>query len=290
MRQRITVRAIIKKEDELLFLRRSKGSPMFLGKYELPGGIVEFGEDLETCLKRELMEEIGQRVIATRLFDAVSYVDQKQPDVQHIIILYEVSLKDPESRIVLGTEHDKYGWHTMHNLQPQELTDMTSVILKLDDRKILYDKNDNVQKNDDKKSTSTQENEVIVYSDGGSRGNPGPSAAGFVILNQAQELIFEGGKYLGITTNNQAEYQAVKLGLEKALELGARFVDFRMDSLLVVNQMSGVYKIKNRDLWPIYVSIKDLVKKFEEVSFRHVRREFNKEADALVNKVLDEHR
>jgi len=130
---------------------------------------------------------------------------------------------------------------------------------------------------------------VVIYSDGGSRGNPGPSASGFVIYDQAGKLLFEGGEYLGVTTNNQAEYRAVLLGLEKALEMGASFVDFKMDSLLVVNQMAGIYRVKNRDLWPIYESIRNIVKKFDDVRFTHVRREFNKEADAMVNKILDEH-
>ena len=83
---------------------------------------------------------------------------------------------------------------------------------------------------------------AIIYADGGSRGNPGPSASGFVIMNEQEHVIHEGGMYLGITTNNQAEYHGVRLGLEKALEMGARTVDFRLDSLLVVNQMNGIYQ------------------------------------------------
>jgi ribonuclease HI len=142
--------------------------------------------------------------------------------------------------------------------------------------------------NDEEKTTmSKQVQSVIINTDGGSRRNPGPSASAFVITNKAGELIYKEGKYLGITTNNQAEYQAVKSALEKAVSLGARTIEFRMDSLLVVNQMTGIYKIKNRELWPIYTSIKELTQKFEAVTFSHVRREFNKDADRLVNEVLD---
>jgi ribonuclease HI len=110
-----------------------------------------------------------------------------------------------------------------------------------------------------------------------------------VVFSSEGELLFEGGKYLGVTTNNQAEYQAVRFGLEKALELHARIVNLRLDSQLVANQLIGVYQIKNRDLWPIHASIKELIKQFEKVTFTHVRREFNKDADAMVNKILDQH-
>jgi len=131
------------------------------------------------------------------------------------------------------------------------------------------------------------EKHIKMYADGGSRGNPGPSASGYVLMDMNDVIIFKSGVYLGITTNNQAEYQALKYGLLEAEMLGAREVDVYMDSLLVINQMKGIYKVKNRDLWPIYESIKECVKRFEKVRFTHVPRELNKLADAEVNEVLD---
>ncbi len=128
---------------------------------------------------------------------------------------------------------------------------------------------------------------VLMYADGGSRGNPGPSASGYVLYDENEQVLQQSGEYLGITTNNQAEYQAVKLGLEKALEYGTVDVEVYLDSLLVVNQMKGIFKVKNRDLWPIHEAIKELVGKFKSVTFTHVPRELNKAADAEVNKVLD---
>ena len=130
--------------------------------------------------------------------------------------------------------------------------------------------------------------EVKLFGDGGSRGNPGPSASGFVILDMEDTVLVDKGVYLGITTNNQAEYTSLKLGLEEALHMGVRRIHVYMDSLLVVNQMKGIFKIKNRDLWPIHQAIKDMAEKFEEISFSHVPREFNKLADAAVNRALDE--
>jgi pterin-4a-carbinolamine dehydratase/ribonuclease HI len=130
-------------------------------------------------------------------------------------------------------------------------------------------------------------NEVKMYADGGSRGNPGPSASGFVIMDKEDNIIMKSGVYLGLTTNNQAEYQALKFGLEEAQKLGAREVDVYMDSLLVINQMKGIFKVKNRDLWPIHESIKETAKGFKKVTYTHVPRELNKLADAEVNTTLD---
>lgn len=128
---------------------------------------------------------------------------------------------------------------------------------------------------------------VKMFSDGGSRGNPGPSASGYVLLDDKDTVILKSGVYLGITTNNQAEYQSLKFGLEQAKKLGAVEVDVHMDSLLVINQMKGVFKIKNRDLWPIHESIKEIAKTFKKITYTHVPRELNKLADAEVNEVLD---
>jgi ribonuclease HI len=129
--------------------------------------------------------------------------------------------------------------------------------------------------------------EVKVFADGGSRGNPGPSASGYVVLDMADNVVKKSGVYLGITTNNQAEYRALKFGLDEAQKMDAQQVDVYMDSLLVVNQMKGIFKVKNRDLWPIHESIKEQLRLFKKVTFTHVPRELNKLADAEVNEILD---
>lgn len=137
------------------------------------------------------------------------------------------------------------------------------------------------------KQASLFPKEVKLFGDGGSRGNPGPSASGFVILDMDDKLLYERGEYLGITTNNQAEYQALKFGLEEAHRRGVRDIHVHMDSLLVINQMKGIFKVKNRDLWPIHMAIKELATQFKKVTYTHVPREFNKLADGEVNKCLD---
>ena len=129
--------------------------------------------------------------------------------------------------------------------------------------------------------------QVKIFTDGGSRGNPGPSALGYIITDLTDKVLIEKGEYLGITTNNQAEYQAVKMALGVAYKMGAREAQVFMDSLLVVNQLKGIYKVKNRDLWPIYESILQQSKMYKKITFTHVPREYNKLADAEVNKALD---
>ncbi|HEY5152446.1 MAG TPA: reverse transcriptase-like protein [Candidatus Saccharimonadales bacterium] len=129
---------------------------------------------------------------------------------------------------------------------------------------------------------------VKVFGDGGSRGNPGPSASGFVILDMEDNVLVDRGIYLGITTNNQAEYTSLKLALEECIKMGVKEVQVYMDSLLVVNQLKGIFKVRNRELWPIHDAIKKLAARFDEISFSHVPREFNKLADAAVNRALDE--
>lgn len=130
---------------------------------------------------------------------------------------------------------------------------------------------------------------VVVYADGGSRGNPGPSACGFVIYDENHNILVNRGVYLGVTTNNQAEYTALKQALEEAHSLGARVVHVYMDSMLVINQMRGIFKVKNRDLWPIHDAVKQLCAAFEKVDFTQIPRESNRTADAAVNAALDQH-
>jgi len=135
--------------------------------------------------------------------------------------------------------------------------------------------------------SSAQWHELKLFGDGGSRGNPGPSASGYILLDMHDHKLVDEGVYLGITTNNQAEYLSLKYGMEEALRRGARILHVHMDSLLVVNQMKGIFKVKNRDLWAVHQTIKDMLPRFEKVTFTHVPREYNRLADAAVNRTLD---
>ena len=129
--------------------------------------------------------------------------------------------------------------------------------------------------------------EMQLYCDGGSRGNPGPSACGYVLLDMQGQVITENGLALGITTNNQAEYSSLKLGLEAALAKKATVLHVYMDSMLVVGQMRGTYKVRNTDLAPLHQAAQELAGKFSKITFTHVPRERNRRADAMVNEVLN---
>lgn len=145
-----------------------------------------------------------------------------------------------------------------------------------------------------------EENKIIIYTDGGSRGNPGPAALGVVIQfpRDHGKLFASGeekryGETIGHATNNVAEYSAVIFALKKTRSLLGKVrakktnVELRTDSELLVKQMNGEYKVKNKDLRELFVEVWDLRQDFKEVSFRHIFREKNKEADAMVNMALD---
>ncbi len=126
-----------------------------------------------------------------------------------------------------------------------------------------------------------------VNTDGGSRGNPGPAAIGLVIRDQDGKIIEEFGKTIGNQTNNYAEYFALITALEKLKSLGATQVECILDSELVVKQLKGEYKVKELTLQQMHQQVLVLSNNFDQVVFRHVRREQNKEADKLVNRALD---
>lgn len=288
MKQRLSVRAIINEGGKALLLKRNNGRPSILGKYELPGGKLAYGEQPEDALRRYLHDDAGVHIQSSQLYDAVTYIDYDDRAIQYGVMVYLVTLTPQRHPMKLSGNYAKYKWHSMSNIQQSELTDLTQLLLGIvKQEKVTEETVDKTQLNDVNRSS---DGAVVVYSDGGSRGNPGPSAAGYIILDNRQEVIAEGGEYLGITTNNQAEYQGVRIGLEKALELGYKKVDFKVDSMLVVNQMKGFYKIKNRELWPINERIRMLMTKFERVTFTHVNRQFNQLADGMVNKTLDAHK
>ncbi len=129
---------------------------------------------------------------------------------------------------------------------------------------------------------------LIVEADGGSRGNPGPAGYGAVVLDPAtEEVLAERAEGLGVATNNVAEYQGLIAGLRAARELGATDVEVRMDSKLVVEQMSGRWKVKHPAMQPLAREAAALVRDIGRVSFGWVPRERNRRADALANQAMD---
>ncbi|MFH1427945.1 MAG: ribonuclease HI family protein [Patescibacteria group bacterium] len=132
-------------------------------------------------------------------------------------------------------------------------------------------------------------NKLTIYTDGGARGNPGPAGIGAVIYDEKKEKIAEVAEYIGEATNNQAEYKAVIAALEKAKKLKAGEIEVYLDSELVCEQLNQRYRVKNKELAPLFVRVWNLSLGFKKISFGHIRREQNKEADLLVNKAIDSH-
>ena len=132
--------------------------------------------------------------------------------------------------------------------------------------------------------------ELTLYVDGGSRGNPGPAAAGMVLTNEDGTTLLQAGYYLGVATNNVAEYEGLLRALRAALERGATSVKIVSDSQLLVRQLKGEYRVRSDDLRPLYEQAKALLSRLEHWEVRHVMREHNHRADGLVNQALDARR
>lgn len=238
-------------------------------------------------IKDELLEQINEGDIST-----ISIINDQD----------SISIDDKIE--FFNDENVAFGIATVNQINLYRLDDvqdnkkvMMSLISEQDDNKPLD--NEHIKtlsfkydRYKEPKSLSTEKDldttNLKIYADGGSRGNPGPSASGYVILTEDGKLIKANGVYLGITTNNQAEYKSIKFALQDSLELGGKNIDVYMDSLLVINQLKGTFKIKNEALYPIYRDIKDLVTRFDRVEFTHVPRALNKLADEQVNICLDD--
>jgi len=282
MKQRVVVQAVIKNlRGEILLLRRSNGMPTLIGQFELPGGLLHDDEQLEDALRRNIKNDINIQLNSYIIRDALSMKDREDSDIQHVLVVYESTVDESElANIKPQGSYDDYKFVSSDNLKDYNLRDSAASILNVLTTIRQSPESVMVQ----------QKVKYILYSDGGSRGNPGPSAAGFVIMDsETGQVIEEGGVYLGITTNNQAEYHGLRLGVERAIEKGILTLECRLDSQLVVNQVNGNYHIKNQDLWPIYERVKSYTPQFEKILFVYIPREYNQRADALVNRLLDQH-
>lgn len=127
-----------------------------------------------------------------------------------------------------------------------------------------------------------------IFTDGGSRGNPGPAAIGYVIYRHA-EVLYRDKKFIGNQTNNFAEYTALIESLNYCVNnnLNIEDIEYYLDSQLVVNQLNGIYRVKDENIKKLFITVQTLLKTFKQISFSHIPREKNKEADKLVNEALD---
>ncbi len=178
----------------------------------------------------------------------------------------------------------------------EKLKEQDKAITKKRVDKLLQNLKDHIRKDDlaisdeeiiDTSNINKEIDLIVVNVDGASRGNPGESGIGVVIFDKDSNLINEACDYLGVATNNIAEYKALILGLRLSIKYNAKKILFKSDSELMVKQIKGEYKVKNTQLKLLFAEVKDLFKKLPNWEIMHVPREENKEADLLANKGVE---
>lgn len=287
MKQRIRVTAICKKGDEILFLKRTSGRIEGLSNFELPTGKIVFGEQPDEAMARIVYEYTGVQTASLKLSDVVTFTDLRNSSGQgNLYIVYEVVLQSEAVKITCE-RYASYTWATIDKYAEMELDDASDMVLRITNNKLEQGVLAGRELGQAEKNESAVHDSAIIYTDGGSRGNPGPSSLGYYIIDKNGREIKRGGEFLGFSSSRLAEYYGLKEGIEQAIELGLKHVDFRSDSLMLVNQMNGIYKVKNADLMQVHNDILKLLEKLDSYSFMHVPRSQNVEADAEVNRILD---
>lgn len=287
MKQRIRVTAICKNEDEVLLLKRAGGRVEGMFNFELPTGKIVFGEQPEEALARVIYENLGVQALSIQLSDVVTFTGLRDSSEQgNLFIVFEVKLQDNSIKL-FEDRYSAYKWVKMGELSSVTLAEESLMVLQITGTKTGTLATKIIQVGEEGKQVLPVSDFATIYTDGGSRGNPGPSGLGYYIIGPDGKELKRGGEFLGFSTSRLAEYYGLKEGLEQAIELGLKRVHFKSDSLMMVNQMNGIYKVKNPDLMQIHSDVLKLLDKLEAYSFTHVPRELNVEADAEVNKVID---
>ncbi|MBR2994221.1 reverse transcriptase-like protein [Candidatus Saccharibacteria bacterium] len=278
MKQRIRVVGLIKNEEGVLVFKRSRGrseSPVF---WELPTGKIKFGEQPEEAMARSLTEYTGLSATSVNLKDVVTFLaPEGSSQLSNLYIIYDLQIDDKTK----PTPRDRYTAYkfvkdfTNSNVH---LNETSMSVLEIEEGKV------------DSNRTSPRDtaNSVTINVDGASRGNPGPSGIGYCIHDSNGEIIERKGEFIGFATSRLAEYIAMRKGIERAAELGYKSVRFISDSLMVVNQLNGVFRVKNQDVVPVYKDIQQKLNDFDAVSFTHVPRSRNMIADSEANAAIDE--
>ena len=278
MKQRIRVVGIIRNEDGVLFLKRNRGrseAPVF---WELPTGKIKFGEQPEEAMVRSLSEYTNLTASAVKLKDVITFLALEGASrLCNLYIIYEISLGNSASRPEPKERYTAYKFVKDFSSANIRLNEASLSVMEIVDGRIMPNR---ISPRDTASS-------VTVYVDGASRGNPGPSGIGYRIVDVDGGVIEQGGEFIGFATSRVAEYYAMRNGINRAIDLGLKTVRFVSDSLMVVNQLNGIFAVKNQDILPIYNDIENKLENFEAVSFTHVPRSHNIIADREANFAID---
>ncbi|MBR3164100.1 reverse transcriptase-like protein [Candidatus Saccharibacteria bacterium] len=291
MKQRVRVAAICRDGREVLLLKRASGRIAGEAWLELPMGKIVFGEQPEEAMARILYEYLDLKVEKLNLVDVITFTNLGGTvELGNLFIIYEVALEKERAIKVNSERYGAYKWEQLSKVNEEAtLGEEAAMVLRITEAKLGKTAR-TIRVKYDESGAPAQDRAASVYTDGGSRGNPGPSGVGYYILDKDGCELRRGGEFLGFSSSRLAEYYGLKEGIEQAIELGLKRVNFYSDSLMMVNQMNGVYKVKNKDLWQVHSDVLRLLGKLESYSFTHVPREKNREADAEVNRAIDEAR
>ena len=277
MKQRIRVVGLIKQEDGILVMKRSRGrseDPVF---WELPTGKIKFGEQPEEAMVRALDEYVGLTALAVRLKDVITFLaPEGSSQLSNLYIVYELTIGNKSK----PTPRDRYTAYKF-------IKDLTATNVKLEETSLTVLEIEEGKVNAEHVSPRDTANAITINVDGASRGNPGPAGIGYCIHDHTGQIVEKNGEFIGFATSRMAEYYAMRKGVDRAIELGYKTVKFISDSLMVVNQLNGIFSVKNQDIAPVYSDIEQKLQQFEAVSFVHVPRSNNTIADSEANSAID---
>ena len=285
MKQRVRVVGIIKTEDGVLILKRSRSRNEGATFWELPTGKINFGEQPEEAMTRALSEYVGITVKSLKIKDVITFLAlEGSSRMSNLYIIYDIKITDKATFNPRG-RYSSYKFIKDFPVNPG------SIHLNEASLSVLNIINDRHTPNNVPSSRETA-NSVAIYIDGASRGNPGPAGIGYYVVDSSNQVIAQGGEFIGFATSRVAEYFALKKGIEMAIDLGYKTPRFLSDSLMVVNQMNGIFQVKNQDILPIYQDIQKKLGFFDAVSFTHIHRTENvvadHEANLAIDKIMDE--
>ena len=278
MKQRIRVAGIIRTEEGILVLKRNRGrseAPVF---WELPTGKIKFGEQPEETMTRSLSEYVGLTASSIKIRDVITFLALEGSNrLSNLYIIYEVGISDTDTRPTPRDRYTSYKYIKDFTTANIHLNEASLSVFEIIEGKVISNR----------VSSRDTASAATVYVDGASRGNPGPSGIGCYIVGVDGQVLERSGRFIGFATSRVAEYYAMKNGIERALELGLKSAHFISDSLMVVNQLNGIFTVKNQDILPIYREIQKKIELFDSISFTHVSRSQNSIADREANLAID---
>lgn len=277
MKQRIRVVGIIRNENGVLIFKCSRGrsdAPVF---WELPTGKIKFGEQPEEAMARSLTEYTGLAASSINLKDVITFLaPEGASQLSNLYIIYELNI-DGQTKPAPRDRYTAYKYVKDFSAPNVHLKDTTISVLEIEEGKTAASHI----------SPRSTANSITINVDGASRGNPGPAGIGYCIHDNNGQIIERGGEFIGFATSRLAEYLAMKKGVERAIELGYKTAHFISDSLMVVNQLNGIFRVKNQDIVSVYNDIQKCIERFDAISFTHVPRSQNMLADAEANIAID---